>query len=77
MHPLLLSIANIAAGARMKATSHAFSLAAYLPIPKFLNVSKAVQAVLAARVFHYCVDKVVVNLKVADRFGVAMSDPSG
>jgi hypothetical protein len=39
MHPVLLSLANIDTGVHMKATSHAFALAAYLPIPKFVNVS--------------------------------------
>ena len=48
MHPVLLSLANIKAGVRLKATAHAFALAAYLPIPKFLNVSAQVQATLAA-----------------------------
>ena len=45
MHPLLLSIANIHAGVCMKATSQAYALVAYLPIPKFLNVSPAVQSI--------------------------------
>ncbi|KAG1840969.1 hypothetical protein C8R48DRAFT_781568 [Suillus tomentosus] len=44
MHPVLISLANIHAGVHMKATSHAFALVAYLPIPKFLNVSKPVQS---------------------------------
>jgi len=48
MHPVLLSLANITSGVRMKATSHAFALAAYLPIPKFLDVSAPLQAALAA-----------------------------
>jgi hypothetical protein len=77
MHPLLLSIANIAAGVRMKATSPVFALAAYLPIPKFLDVAPDVQAVLTARVYHYCIDKVVANLKIAERTGALMSDPMG
>jgi len=77
MHPLLLSIANIDAGVRMKATSHAFALAAYLPIPKFLDVSPPVQACLAARVFHICLSIVTSNLRVAEKNGVVMSDPAG
>lgn len=40
MHTLLLSLANIHARVRMKATSHAFALAAYLPIQSF---SKSLQ----------------------------------
>jgi hypothetical protein len=77
MHPLLLSVANIKASVRMKATAHAFALAAYLPIPKFLDVGTDVQAVLSARVFHHCIGKVVANLKTAEQTGVLMSDPFG
>ncbi|KIJ59743.1 hypothetical protein HYDPIDRAFT_32958 [Hydnomerulius pinastri MD-312] len=77
MHPLLLSIANIHAGVRMKATSHSFALAAYLPIPKFLNVSQPVQAILAARVYHFAISVVMKNLKIAHRDGAVMSDPQG
>lgn len=77
MHPLLLSLANIHAAVRMKATSHAFALAAYLPIPKFLNVSPAVQSVLSARVYHFAVSIVMQNLKTADLHGEVMSDPNG
>jgi len=65
MHPLLLLIANIHACVRMKATSHSFALATYLPIPKFLNVSPPVQAILAARVYHFAISIVMKNLKIA------------
>jgi hypothetical protein len=61
----------------MKATSHAFALAAYLPIPKFVGVSPDIHAVLVAWVFHHCLDKVFVNLKAAEASGVCMSDPNG
>ena len=77
MHPVLLSLANIDAGVRMKATSHAFALAAYLPIPKFFNVSPQVHAILTARVYHICLDILTANLKHADVHGVPMSDPWG
>ncbi|KAI6014080.1 hypothetical protein PISMIDRAFT_110851 [Pisolithus microcarpus 441] len=77
MHPLLLSLANIHAGVRMKATSHSFALAAYLPIPKFRNVSPAVQAVLSARVYHFAVSIVMKELKGASRDGTVLSDPNG
>ena len=77
MHLVLLSLANIDAGVCMKATSHAFTLAAYLPIPKFVNVSPQVQAILSARIFHICLDIITVNLKHATVHGIAMSDPSG
>ena len=77
MHPLLLSLANIHANICMKATSHAFALTAYLPIPKFLNVSPAVQSVLSARVYHFAISIVVKNLKMAEKEGIPMSDPNG
>lgn len=77
MHPVLLSIANIDAGVRMKATSHSFSLAAYLPIPKFVGVSAQVQSVLAARVYHICLDIITSSLKHAEGVGEELSDPSG
>jgi hypothetical protein len=77
MHPVLLSLANIKAGVRMKATAHAFVLAAYLPIPKFLDVSAPVQAALAARIYHICLGIISQNLKPAERNGELMPDPSG
>jgi len=77
MHPLLLSIANIDAGVGMKAILHIFTLAVYLPIPKFLDVSPRVQACLAAHVFHICLSIVTSNLWVAKKNGVIMSDPAG
>jgi hypothetical protein len=77
MHPVLLSLANIEAGVRMKATSHAFALAAYLPIPKFLNVTPQVHAVLSARVYHICISTIMEGLKLADAHGAVMSDPNG
>jgi Plavaka transposase len=76
MHPVLLSLANIDARVHMKATSHSFALAAYLPIPKFVNVSAPVHALLTARVYHICVDIITVNLKLAEAHGAFMSDPS-
>lgn len=77
MHPVLLSIANIDAGVRMKAMSHSFSLAAYLPIPKFLNVPPAVQAALSTRVFHICLSIITQPLQQAAKTGHNMSDPNG
>ncbi|KAF7984714.1 hypothetical protein HWV62_13026 [Athelia sp. TMB] len=77
MHPVLVSIANITAGVRMKATSHAFAILAYLPIPKFLDVSPAVQTTLANRVYHACFDIFLANLKRAEAEGHFMSDPNG
>ncbi|KIO01513.1 hypothetical protein M404DRAFT_16208 [Pisolithus tinctorius Marx 270] len=77
MHPLLLSIANIHASVCMKATSHSFALAAYLPIPKFRNVPQAIQAVLSVHVYHFAISIVMKNLVIANRDGKVMSDPMG
>ena len=77
MHPVLLSLANINAGIRMKATTQVFTLTAYLPIPKFLDVSTQLQATLAARVYHICLDIICTNLKKAEETGVTLSDPAG
>ncbi|KAI9458069.1 hypothetical protein HD554DRAFT_2029768 [Boletus coccyginus] len=60
----------------MKATSHAFALVAYLPIPKFLNVPPAVQSVLSVCVYHFAVSVVMQNLKMAEHRGEVMSDPN-
>ncbi|KAI6002643.1 hypothetical protein F5J12DRAFT_722914 [Pisolithus orientalis] len=76
MHPLLLSLANIHAGVQMKATSHSFALAAYLPIPKFHNISPAVQAVLSSHVYHFAISIMMKNLKLAHHDGVVLSDPN-
>ncbi|KAF7980145.1 hypothetical protein HWV62_39591 [Athelia sp. TMB] len=77
MHPVLLSIANIQPGVRMKATSHSFVLAGYLPIPKFKGVSAQLHAALVAQVYHSSVSIIIRSLRVAERDGVVMSDPDG
>ena len=77
MHPVLLLLANIKAGVRMKVTSHAFALATYLPIPKFLNVSAPIYMVLTAHAYHICVSTITKNLKLADVRRVMMLDPGG
>ncbi|KZP15179.1 hypothetical protein FIBSPDRAFT_750832 [Athelia psychrophila] len=77
MWPFLLSIANILAGVRMKATSHAFAIAGYLPIPKFRDVSPPLQAALSARVFHAAVSIITKSMQEAEKVGHTMPDPDG
>jgi hypothetical protein len=77
MHPVLLSLANIDAGVRMKATSRAFALIGYLPIVKFLDVTDHEQSMLKARLFHYCLDIILQPLKDAERDGAELSDADG
>jgi hypothetical protein len=61
----------------MKATSRAFSLIGYLPIPKFENVTLHEQSILKARSFHYAIGIMTQSLKDAEANGVILSDPSG
>lgn len=62
----------------MKATSHSFALAAYLPIPKFPDVTSApLHATLVAQVYHTCMDIIMENLQVTEKDGVWISDPNG
>ncbi|KAG6906603.1 hypothetical protein DXG01_012984 [Tephrocybe rancida] len=77
MHPLLISITNIDAGVRMKATSRSFALIAYLPIVKFVDVTDHEQSILKARLFHLCLDKILGPLKAAERTGERMADSVG
>jgi len=77
MHPVLLSLANIDAGVRMKATSRAFALIAYLPIVKFSDVTDHEQSILKARLFHFCLDIILKSLKTTEQNGILMSDTSG
>ncbi|KAF8125582.1 hypothetical protein EV363DRAFT_1453678 [Boletus edulis] len=74
-HPLLISLANIRMAVRNKASSHAFLLAALMPITEFLHPNKRMRSVLHARLFHQCLDIVVDPLKTAARIGRMMSDP--
>lgn len=77
MHPILLLIANIEPSVRMRATSSSFVLAAYLPKPKFVNVTAPVQAVLAACVYHSCITIVTEPLQEACRDGIRITDSQG
>jgi len=72
MHPILLSLANIDAGVRMKLTSRAFALIGYLPIPKFRSVTTHEQSILSARVYHHCLDIITDSLKKATLDGEPM-----
>ncbi|KAI0054884.1 hypothetical protein BV25DRAFT_1816397, partial [Artomyces pyxidatus] len=76
-HALLLSIANIHADMRRKEASHAYALAAYIPVPNFSNVSASEQSILARRVYHRCLDIILAELKRAERHPRWMLDPNG
>lgn len=76
-HPLLIGLANIKMNTRSKASSHAFSLLALLPVPKFIHRKKRMRGVLEDRLIHACLDLVLQPLKIAARVGIMMSDPVG
>lgn len=76
-HPLLISLANIAADFRLKSSHKAFVLLALLPVPKFLNRKKKLRGVHEARLIHACLDFVLAPLKIAASLGIMMSDPQG
>ncbi|EGN94685.1 hypothetical protein SERLA73DRAFT_96032 [Serpula lacrymans var. lacrymans S7.3] len=76
MHPTFLMIANIASDVRMKATAQAWRCVAFIPTPKF-DVHNDFQGILQARVWHKCMDKVCVNLKIAAKVGTFIPDPFG
>jgi len=76
-HPLLISLANIKMATRLKLSSHAFLLAALLPVPKFVHKNKRMKGVLEDRLIHQCLDIVLEPLKRAAQVGVMLSDPWG
>ncbi|KAG2124547.1 hypothetical protein BD769DRAFT_1628761 [Suillus cothurnatus] len=76
MHPTFLTIANIRSDIRMKATAHAWSCIAYMPIPEFI-CNPEFSSLLQARVWHRCMDIVCGNLKQAAAVGTSMVDPLG
>ncbi|KAF8550601.1 hypothetical protein OG21DRAFT_1419442, partial [Imleria badia] len=76
-HPLLISVANIRMNIRNKASLHTFLLLALMPIPRFLHNTTRMCSVLAARLFHHCLDIILDPLKIAAHIGRMMSDPVG
>ncbi|KAG2336694.1 hypothetical protein BDR05DRAFT_953157 [Suillus weaverae] len=74
MHPLFLTIGNIQADVRMKATSHAWRCTAFMPIPTFI-INSDFQTLLQSRLWHKCMDLVCSNLKIAARVSEYMVDP--
>ena len=76
-HPLLISLTNIKMDTQLKLSSHAFLLAALLPVPKFVHNNKRMKGVLEARLIHQCLDIVLEPLKHAAKLGVMLSDAWG
>jgi hypothetical protein len=75
-HPLLCSTANIDMNFLMKASNHAFMMAALLPVPKFL-CHKDIRGLMERRLLHHCIDIVCAPLKTAAAIGRQMSISTG
>ena len=60
----------------MKATNDAWMCVAFLPIPHFES-HPDFQGILAARVWHLCIDKIMSSLKSIANRGQFMADPAG
>ena len=76
-HPLLITLANIDSALRSSTSSHAFSLLALLPVPKFVGVKKGLHGVLDNRLIHSCLDLITHPLKSASQHGTWLSDCAG
>ncbi|KAK7042241.1 hypothetical protein R3P38DRAFT_2512149 [Favolaschia claudopus] len=75
-HPFLVSLANIKSNFLMKASNHAFMMAALLPVPKFICHAD-IRGLLEKRILHHSLDIVCANLKVAAFEGCLMSTTHG
>ena len=62
-HPLLISLANIKMATQLKLSSHAFLLAALLPVLKFVHKNKWMKGVLEDHLIHQCLDIILEPLK--------------
>ncbi|KAF9643411.1 hypothetical protein BDM02DRAFT_3132451 [Thelephora ganbajun] len=76
-HPLLVTLANIDSALRSSISSHAFSLLALFPIPKFIGVKKGLHGILENQLTHLCLDFITHSLKVTSQHGVWLSDCAG
>ena len=76
-HPLLITLANIHSTVRSSTSSHAFSLLALFPVPKFISVKKALHGILGNRLVHSCLDFVTHPLKVTSQCGTWLSNYAG
>ena len=76
IHPLFLTIRDICSDLHMKATTHAWSCVAYMPIAQFVANSNYT-SVLQVRLWHQCMDIVCGSLKNAAAQNAYMADPAG
>ena len=76
-HPVLISLANIDASIRSKASLHAYLLLTLLLIAKFTHKTTHVCGLLQDWLVHSALNIVLLPLKTAAAVGVMMSDPVG
>ena len=77
LHPLLMSLTNIHAEVRAKASLHAFVPVVFLPITEFIHNDQWMQGILRDRLYHQCLDIMMNPLKIAACIGIMLSDPLG
>ncbi|KAG6372406.1 hypothetical protein JVT61DRAFT_7879 [Boletus reticuloceps] len=73
-HLLLLTLANITSDIRSKGSLHGHLLLALFPVPSFIHKKSHVHSLLSDRLFHHCLNLVLIPLKTAAAIGVMMSD---
>ena len=76
-HPVLISLANINANIRSKASLHTYLLLALLPIAKFTHKTTRVHSLLQDWLVHSALNIVLSPLKTAAAVGIMMNDPAG
>ena len=76
MHPVLLMIGNIASNICMKATTHTWSCIVFMSIPKF-ETHPDYHSILQAKLWHKCMDRICINLKVTAQVGKFIPDCNG
>ncbi|KAF8160595.1 hypothetical protein BJ912DRAFT_915513 [Pholiota molesta] len=75
--PLYLTIGNIPKETRRQVSAHATILLGYLPIPKFDCFSDKTRSLAKYRLFHYCLEKILMSLREAGLYGKDMMCADG
>lgn len=75
--PVYLTLGNIAKETRRQVSAHATVLLGYLPIPKFDCFSDKTRSLTKYRLFHYCMEKILMSLVAAGNSGEEMMCADG